>query len=129
MTEGTIPEEVRRFLLVSIGSVPQLEAILMLRAQAAEPWTAQAVAGRLYIPEKDAAGILTELCSAGIVARSESDPALFRYAPASPELASVIGQTAAEYARDLVGVTELIHSKTGRKAQMFADAFKIRKEP
>lgn len=129
MTEGTIPEDVRRFLLVSIGSVPHLEAILMLRAQPGSPWTAQSVAARLYIPEKAAADILVELHEAGILARSDSTPAEFGYQPASEDLRRIIDATAAAYARDLVGVSDLIHSKTGRKAQAFADAFKIRKEP
>ena len=127
MAEGTIPEDVRRFILLSIASVPHLEAILMLRAQSREAWSASTVATRLYIPEMRAAEILADLQASGLLERAEGGAATYRYQPA-PELAAVIDRTAETYAADLVGVTDLIHSKTGKKAQIFADAFKIRKD-
>ena len=127
MAEGTIPEDVRRFILLSIASVPHLEAILMLRAQSRETWSASTVASRLYIPEMRAAEILADLHASGLLERAEGDGATYRYQPA-PELAAVIDRTAETYAADLVGVTDLIHSKTGKKAQIFADAFKFRKD-
>jgi len=126
MAEGTIPEDVRRFLLLSIPSVPHLEAMLLLRSAPNYAWPAPGAAVRLYIPEKIAAEVLEDLRSAGILAAGE-DPGTYRYAPA-PELAGIVDRVAEAYARDLVGVSDLIHSRTGRKAQVFADAFKIRKD-
>ena len=124
MAEGTIPEDVRRFLLLSIPTVAHLEAMLLLRSAPSHAWPAQSAAARLYISERIAADLLGELHSAGILAAGE-EPGTYRFAPA-PELATVIDNVALAYARDLVGVTDLIHSRTGRKAQIFADAFKIR---
>ena len=41
----------------------------------------------------------------------------------------MIDRLAEVYYQHLVEVTNLIHSKTSKKAQQFADAFKWRKEP
>jgi hypothetical protein len=40
----------------------------------------------------------------------------------------MLEQVAQRYAADLVGVTDLIHSKIDKKAQQFADAFRWRKD-
>jgi hypothetical protein len=40
----------------------------------------------------------------------------------------MLRQLATAYSRDLIGVTDLIHSRTARRAQQFADAFRIRKD-
>ena len=52
-----------------------------------------------------------------------------RLADCGPPPAPVVNQLAQIYAENVVGVTELIHSKTARSAVKFADAFKFRKEP
>ncbi len=128
MSLGTIPEDVRRFVVTSIPSVPHLEAILLLRDRSSGGWEAREVAQRLYMPEKSAVKVLSELVEAGIVAVTEGAAAPYRYAPGSPELAALIDRVADTYSHDLIGVTELIHSATGRKAQFFADAFNLRKK-
>ena len=55
-------------------------------------------------------------------------PAAHRFAP-HPELAVVVEQLAGYYRSHLVQVTDMIHSRTSRRAQQFADAFKLRKDP
>ena len=55
-------------------------------------------------------------------------PASYRFSPTSGQLREMIDRVAAAYAAHLVDVTHLIHSKTGKKAQQFADAFKWRKD-
>jgi hypothetical protein len=47
-----MPEDVRRFILSSVGSVPYLEALLLLRSAPEVSWGARQVAQRLYIGEK-----------------------------------------------------------------------------
>ena len=58
MAGSHIPDEVRRFLLGAIPSVPHLEALLLVRAEAVEPWTAALLARRLYIDEPGAGRLL-----------------------------------------------------------------------
>jgi hypothetical protein len=125
-TGAGISDEVRRFVLTSIPSVPYLEALLLMRSDPAADWDAVALARRLYLGEKAAAALLADLHAAGML--ECKDGASFRYAPASPQLRHMIDALAVTYATHLVEVTHLIHSKTGKKAQQFADAFKWRKD-
>ena len=119
-----LPQDLRRFLLTSIPSVPYLEAVLLLRAEPQRAWSAGEAARRLYLPEPRAAELLAGLVGAGIAV---AEPAGLRYAP-GPELAGMLDRLAAHYAADLVGVSDLIHSRVDKKAQQFADAFRIRKD-
>lgn len=130
MVPQPIPEQLRRFVLTSIASVPHLEALLLLRSGAQQDWAVHTVAQRLYIGDKLAATLLADLARAGmtVALRNEGGQPVFRYQPATTALGQVIDALAELYARRLVDVTHLIHSKLERKAQQFADAFTRRKE-
>ena len=67
MTPSHIPDDVRRFLLGAIPSVPHLEALLLLRAEQSESWTAARLARRLYVDEVAAAPLLRDLHGAGLL--------------------------------------------------------------
>lgn len=126
MADSHIPDEVRRFLLGAIPSVPHLEALLLVRAEASEPWTASRLARRLYIDETGAGRLLRELGEAGLLRQGGHG---YRFDPTDAPLATVVAELDAIYARRVVEVAELIHSSSDRKAQRFADAFRLRKEP
>ncbi len=126
MTRPNIPDDVRRFILLAIPSVPYLEALLLMRRGGPVGWRAGALASGLYLSEKAAAGLLAQLHTAGVVAADGADGNSFRYAPAA-DLAAMIDQLADIYAVNLIGVSTLIHSTSGKKAQHFADAFHFRK--
>ena len=129
MRRTEISEDIRRFVLASVPSVPYLEAILLLRTDPDMGWDVPRVAARLYVAERQAAEVLTALAAAGI-ARSEDqgETALFRYAPATDELRERLDGLAQAYSANLVGVTDLIHSRIDKRAQQFADAFRLRKD-
>jgi hypothetical protein len=126
MAREPIPENLYRLILTSIPSVPYLEALLVFRASPGRPVTVRELSSRLYMPEKPAFELVLQLREAGVVQPAEGSDA-HRYA-AQGELAAMLDSLATFYSRDLIGVTELIHSRTGRKAQQFADAFKWRKD-
>lgn len=128
MTDKELPDDVRRFILTSVPSVPYLEAILLLRVDPRAPWNAAAVARRLYLPEPAAGQLLQALASAGIAQPHGTTPDSFSYAPATPELGAMLGEVAKAYGGNLVQVTDLIHSRVDRRAQQFADAFRWRKD-
>lgn len=128
MTREQIPDDVVRFILVSIPSIPYLEALLLLRGDAEHSWDSKRVAQRLYMSEKAVNDLLSELHAAGILHATMDGTTVYRYRPASEELRDMIERLADIYAKNLVDVTNLIHSKTGKKAQYFADAFKWRKD-
>ena len=69
----TIPDDIRRFVLTSIPSVPYLEAALLLRGEE-RGWTVTEVARRLYITDA-AADELLEALQAGGLAQTVAGPA------------------------------------------------------
>ena len=127
MDKAIIPEDLRRFILTSVPSVPFLEALLLLRADPDRAWQPDTLARRLYIRERIAQVLLDDLCTAGIAACPQFE-GRYLYQPASAELRDRIDRLADLYAKHLVDVTNLIHSTLDRKAQQFADAFKWRKD-
>ncbi|OON62967.1 hypothetical protein B0920_05970 [Massilia sp. KIM] len=128
MTNPPIPEDLRRFVLTSIPSVPFLEALLLLRGAPGEPWRGETLARRLYISDKVAQGLLDELCTAGVARRCDPPQQdAYCYAPGEL-LRERIDLLAEFYARHLVEITNLIHSTLDRKAQRFANAFRFRKD-
>lgn len=148
----SLPEDVQRFILLGIPSVPYLEALLLLHGDPARAWSCQEVARRLYLTDKAAQLVLAELAAAGVTqnvpdsgdgaapaiatragdgedASGEDANISVRYAPQTIELQEMIDRLAVIYPRHIVAVSELIHSR-GRqhRAQQFADAFVLRKE-
>jgi hypothetical protein len=126
VTRDPIPENLYRLILTSIPSVPFLEALLVFRATPDRAITLRELSSRLYIPEKPAFELVLQLREAGIVKPEDGSDA-HRYAP-EPELAAMLELLAAFYAKNLIGVTEVIHSRTARRAQQFADAFKWKRD-
>lgn len=126
MTKTPVPDEVRRFILTSIPSVPFLEALLLLRSQPGTTWEATVVARRLYVPDAHALALLQALGDAGFAA--QAGDGRYRYAPSTEELPRLIDALAATYSANLLGVTELIHSRIDKRAMQFADAFRWTKK-
>jgi hypothetical protein len=126
MTGTQIPDDVRRFIVTSIPSVPYLEALLLLRDPTIEVWNAELLAQRLYIQQGEAGNLLHVLHAKGFLRRQESTR-LFSYQPRDQSLRDAVDKLALAYQSDLIGVTHLIHSD-GSKIQQFADAFKWRRD-
>ncbi len=128
--QPSIPEDLRRFVLSAIPSVPFLEALLLLRGDEACTWDVAGVAARLYVRERAAGALLEQLCQAGMAEQYVAGGApAWRYRPHSAAMGALIDRLADLYARQLVQVTTLIHAKLDRKAQQFANAFTWRKDP
>ncbi len=127
MDNAAIPEDLRRFVLTSIPSVPFLEALLLMRTDPRQPWSRDSLARRLYVRDKVAEELLDDLCRAGVAAPVPETDA-YCYRPREDALRDLIDRLAELYATHLVEVTHLIHSSLDRKAQQFADAFKWRKD-
>ena len=122
---SSIPDDLRRFILTSVPSVPFVEAVLLFRTIGHGVLTPATLARRLYIGEGDAGRLMQQLQQVGVIAPAED---AYRYAPADPALATALDNLADYYASHLIEVTQLIHSTTVRRANEFADAFRLKKE-
>lgn len=120
----TIPIEIREFIDKHIDSVAQLEALLLLRREPGVTWDAVSMARRLYVPPEEAADLLKKLAADGFLIASAGR---YRFGCSTPEAEVIVERIAQLYARHLIPVTKLIHSKPDRIRQ-FADAFKLRRE-
>lgn len=121
-----ISEHIKRFILTSVDSVPHLEAVLLMRYDQGMNWDAKIIAQKLYISPKKAQEILDELCASNFIKRDT--PSTYCYEPNSFELKNILDDVADIYAKNLIEVTKLIHSKTDKQAQQFGDAFKWQTE-
>ena len=124
MAEDLIPEDVRDFVVKHIDSITHLEALILLRGNPNEYWTADNTARRLYISEQETQNVLSRLCSLGFLA---VDDQVFRYACKDADIENMVARLEILYARHLIPVTNLIHTKPSRIRE-FAEAFKLRKD-
>jgi hypothetical protein len=128
MESKFIPQDVAKFILEEIDSVAHMEALLLLRRNPQEQWDIPQLAERLYTSRNQAAELLARLCAQGFVAAEAADQSMYHYRPRSPELRQMLERVADTYAKHLVPVTNLIHSRPRTRIQEFADAFKLRKD-
>ena len=112
MAREPIPEDVRRFILTSITSVPHLEALLLLRYASDQPWDSTTMAQKLYISGNAATELLDDLRAARFVVVIELEARFYRYHPGSDDLRQMVDRLAETYSKNLVEVTNIIHSKT-----------------
>jgi hypothetical protein len=124
MAGDDIPDAVRRLIAERIDSIPELEAVLLLREYRMREWTAADAGVRLYVSKTVAAYILSVLEERGFLA---CDGQNYRYAPASSELEGTVDELVHAYTQHLVAVTQLVHAKPSASVRQFADAFRLRK--
>lgn len=125
MPENIIPDHIRQFIYDYIETIAQLEGLLLFRNNPALQIRSEEIAQRLYINNDEARIFLNQLVTRGLLEKSDN---MYTYKPASVALKDMVDQIADYYARYLVPLTNLIHSKSKNKVQKFADAFKIRKD-
>jgi hypothetical protein len=104
--------------------------MLLLHQAPTQIWDETSIAKRLYVSNQDVAVMLQKIAAAGICQHVEEPLSGFVYAPASSELAELIDHLASYYPRNLIEVTNMIHSRaaTSSRVQQFADAFKFFKD-
>ena len=124
MADRIIPPDLEEFILQHVGSITQLEALLLLRSSPANVWTLPTIAARLYAPETDVVAALSRLCDDRFLICQDG---VYRYDGGDPEQRARIDRLAGLYASHLIPVTNLIHSKL-RRIQEFASAFRFRKD-
>lgn len=127
MTSG-LPSDVTRFIAEYIGSVADLELLLLLSRDSTREWAAAEAGETLYTNPDMCATQLERLCSQKLAAKTigPAEPN-YRYAPQDPQTATVIEKLAALYTERRVSIITVIYSKPLSKVQSLADAFRWRK--
>ena len=123
MTAHSIPADLREFIAEHIHSIAQLEALLLLMNNE-RGFSLEECASRLYISPKDCEAALQPLIADRFV---KADEGRFVLLTEDGSMIRKVRDLAEVYRRQLIPVTNLIHSKRDR-IQSFADAFRVRKE-
>jgi len=120
--------ELKQFVEHHIESVPQLEALILLRKEPQCEWQAADISKALYIPEDVAASLLADFVRRGFAIMAPPEKAKFVYRTRDDASDRLIEQLQAAYFDRRVAVISLIYSKPLNKVQTFADAFRFGKE-
>ncbi|HVT95941.1 MAG TPA: hypothetical protein VHE33_00440 [Acidobacteriaceae bacterium] len=116
--------EVDRFILDEIDSVPHIEALLILWNSRPRTLSVEELAGLLFLPQDHTRQILEDLQQRTLVVSGETGNA---YNPAYPRdhLMADVDRT---WRRELVRVSNMIHSKASPAVREFARAFRFKKD-
>jgi DNA-binding MarR family transcriptional regulator len=121
-------EQIDRFLIDEIDSIPQLEALLLLWRDRSRDWSREEIAKSLYISPEDARAVLRHLEQHNLVREVEFDTARYALVLESQERRDMLADMAEVYRYELVRVTNLIHGKASRAVRDFASAFRFKKD-
>jgi hypothetical protein len=111
-------------LLSRLTSVAEIEALLLLQARGGD-WSGEALAREARIAPSAAGTMLRNLATLGILAEAG---AVYRYAPASPEIARAVDDLARAYRERPFAVVTLVHSRALEDVRTLSDAFLLRKK-
>lgn len=121
-----LSDEVLRFLRTWIASVWALELLLLLQRRRERAWKIEDLIRELRGSIGIVTTALSELQNADLVT-AEPDGS-FRYRPSTPELDGTVAAVAKAYADYPYAVSQAIFTAPSHKIQLFADAFRIKKE-
>jgi DNA-binding IclR family transcriptional regulator len=129
MTEHDQSEnEVDRFILNEIDTVPHLEALLLLWRNRPRPWSVDEMAKGLFLAPGTTREILRDLMRRGLItSTSEEVPETYHYEPGSA-IDSLVSLVDSTYRQELIRLSRLIHAKPSASVREFARAFRIKKE-
>jgi len=121
-----LSQDVERFIRDFIKSVWHLELLLLLRRDASRRWSAESLVRELRSSLLIVADALKELDRAALLARDEEGH--HYYAPTTPQLDELVRRIEVAYATLPTVVTQTIWSAPSSKIQIFADAFRLKKD-
>jgi hypothetical protein len=112
------------FVRTRLGSILQLDIVLLLQADADVWWSAERVAAQLRVAVDAARLALEALASGNLLDVRIASDLTYRFAPWHESAARVLGEIAASHyeAREIVA-----RAAAAGTAERFANAFRIRK--
>ncbi|HEX4039199.1 MAG TPA: hypothetical protein VHX37_14170 [Acidobacteriaceae bacterium] len=122
--QNPIRTDVDRFIFDEIDSVPHLEALLLLWNTRPRRWPIDELSRYLYIPSDRTRQIIRDLQQHEL-AGCDSDACFYISAEARDTLIADVDRT---WRRELVRISNMIHSKASPAVRDFARAFRFRKD-
>jgi hypothetical protein len=119
-----IPPQVVTFVSDCIGSIAELELLLLLAEDRSKFWAVDAVARQLYVTSASVEAVFIQMTSKGLLSHGAEG---YRFSPRTPDVAETVNALKDLYAKRRLKVMEMIYAGPTDKYQSFADAFRLRK--
>ena len=103
--DDKMANEIYRFVLEEIDSVPHLEALLLLWNSRPQPWTLENLSRRLYVSSDIVKAVLEDLVQRNLIARASGPPAGYQYESESPDKDAFIAALDSTYRREVVRIS------------------------
>lgn len=116
--------QVDQFVIEEIDSVPHLEALLLLWNSRPKQWSPEEMGKALYLTMEYTQPVLQELVNRKLASNEagryayESDPGRDRIIEALDRI----------YRREIIRISNMIHSKASPAVRAFARAFRLKKD-
>lgn len=124
MDQNPTRKAVDEFILHEIDTVPHLEALVLLWNSRPQVWSFEAMAGSLYLPLDLTRQVIADLEKRGFV--SLTDDRNFSYRSTDrDQLVELVDKT---YRREIVRISNMIHSKPAASLREFARAFRFKRD-
>jgi hypothetical protein len=123
-----LSDELRDFIKQYVTSLERLEILLLLHKEANRAWSAEEVFKVTQTNLSSASERLKSLAVSGFLVAEGEGGSLFRFQPASMELAQRVSELRDAYAFSKYKVVEAIFSTPHGQAQKFADSFKLKRK-
>ena len=123
-----IPDEIRGFIVGHIGSLVQLELLLLWAADPTKSWTPEEAAKALFVAPDATYGLLEAMRAQGLCITLSDDKARYCLAPASPQRRELFKSLAELYKTRRLTIIDLVFKGPTEKYQKFANAFRFFKD-
>ena len=124
MDQNLAQKTVDEFILHEIDTVPHLEALLLLWNNRPQEWTFEAMSNSLYLPPELTRQVITDLEKRGFVTLTDDHIFLYRSTDRD-QLVDLVDKT---YRREIVRISNMIHSKPAASLREFARAFRFKRD-
>jgi biotin operon repressor len=121
-----IPEDIAAFIRRSVTSIWTLELLLFFRKSDRAAWSVDEVVHELRGSRLLVLDVIESLRQAGLIV--EEPEGAFRYQPAKPELADLVLRLEQLSIEKPMAVRSAVLTAPHDKIQVFADAFRVKKE-
>ena len=134
MAGSGISPALRSFLRERIHSYEQLELLLLVRQMPTQAWSLELIGKRLKVPESVALEAASNLHDSGLLEMVFDDRnRVYRYKPATPELARLAEELAQAFEEERLAVVRLMNENAVERVRtaamrMFADSFVLGKK-
>jgi hypothetical protein len=124
MDENTTRKAVDDFILDEIDTVPHLEVLLLLWNNRPQQWSFEAMANAVYLSLDATRMVIEDLERRGFVVLTDNHSFLYRSTDRD-QLIELVDRT---YRREIVRISNMIHSKPAASLREFARAFRLKRD-